>query len=81
MNKLAILAASVSSLSVVALGVYTWVSMGDVSMTVNGYVALVLGAAAGFVTLQADAAAIDAWVRAALDSTLAVKADGRISHS
>lgn len=46
MNKLAILVASVSSLSVVALGVYTWISMGDVSMTVNGYVALVLGVTA-----------------------------------
>lgn len=44
MNKLAILFAGVLSLSVVAMGVYTWISMGDVGMTVNGYVALTVGA-------------------------------------
>ena len=44
MNKLAIVVASMLSLSVVAVGVYTWISLGDVAMTTSGYVALALGA-------------------------------------
>ena len=43
MNKLIILIAGVSSLSVIAMGVYTWSSMGDVPMGGNGYIALILG--------------------------------------
>lgn len=43
MSKLGITVAAVLSLSMVALAVYSWASLGDVTMDASGYLALVLG--------------------------------------
>jgi hypothetical protein len=46
MDKLGVMVASVLSLSVIAVGVYAWMSLGDVAMSAAGYIALGLGVVA-----------------------------------
>jgi hypothetical protein len=43
MSKLGIVVAAVLSLSMVALAVYSWISLSDIEMDASGYIALVLG--------------------------------------
>ena len=43
MSKLGVLVAGLLSLSMVAVAVYLWLSMGDVGMPASGYVALIAG--------------------------------------
>jgi hypothetical protein len=43
MSKLGAVIAGILSLSVIAVAVYVWISMGDVAMTTAGYVALIAG--------------------------------------
>lgn len=42
-SKIGLLVASLLSLSVIAVGVYAWISMGEVTMSLAGYLSLVLG--------------------------------------
>jgi hypothetical protein len=43
MNKLGIAVAAILSLSMVALAVYSWISLSDIEMDTGGLIALVLG--------------------------------------
>ena len=42
-SKIGLLVASLLSLSVIAVAVYAWISLGDVTMSLAGYLSLVLG--------------------------------------
>lgn len=42
-SKIGLVVASLLSLSVIAVAVYAWISMGDVTMSLAGYLSLVLG--------------------------------------
>jgi len=44
MSKVGILVAAVLSLSVIAVAVYLWMSLGDVDVGISGYIALTAGA-------------------------------------
>lgn len=47
-SKIGLLVASLLSLSVIAVAVYAWISLGDVTMSLAGYLSLVLGGLATF---------------------------------
>jgi hypothetical protein len=57
MSKIGVLVAAILSLSVMAVAVYLWLSLGDVEVGVAGYIALIagglgtLGLGAGLMTL------------------------------
>ena len=42
-SKLGLLVAAVMSLSLMAVAVYLWLSLGDVDMSVGGYLAMIFG--------------------------------------
>jgi hypothetical protein len=46
MSRLGIVVAGAISLSMVALAVYSWISLGDVGMSLGGYLALIGGGVA-----------------------------------
>jgi hypothetical protein len=46
MSKLGVLVAGLLSLSAIAVAVYAWISMGEVTMTTGGYIALIAGGVA-----------------------------------
>ena len=57
MTKLGVLVAAVLSLCAMAIGIYSWLSLRDGDMTVNGYVAMAL-AGLGMVVLAGSLMAL-----------------------